>query len=127
MKGIVIKTDGNMSVKEFGEPLYQTAGAAVGGYIEIVHPVGLPAPYLMIVNEEGLLQELALNGIGSVLYGTPVHGQPIVGNVVIMKDGFVNGEPDAVGVEIEEIRKTLLPGLIAVSGLAAVFFSEATT
>lgn len=127
MKGIVIKTDGNMSVKEFGEPPYQTVGAEVGGYIEIVHSRGLPEPYLMIVNEEGLLQKLELNEIGSVLYGTQVHGQPIVGNVVIMKDGFVNGEPDVVGLDDDEIRETLLPWLRARYDFAVSFFSEATT
>lgn len=127
MKGIVIKTDGNMSVKEFGEPLYQTVGAEVGGHIEIVFPRGLLKPYLMVVNEEGLLQNLKLNGIGSVLYGTPKHGQPIVGNVVIMKGGIVNGEPDIVGLEDGEISEMLIPLMRAVSDLAAAFFPEATT
>lgn len=127
MKGIVIKTDGDMSVKEFGEPLYQTVGAEVGGHIEIVFPRGLLKPYLMVVNEEGLLQNLKLNGIGSVLYGTPKHGQPIVGNVVIMKGGIVNGEPDIVGLNDDEIRETLLPWLMARSDFASSFFSEATT
>ena len=32
----------------------------------------------------------------SVLYGTPEHGQPIVGNGVILKEGFVDGERDFV-------------------------------
>lgn len=127
MKGIVITTDGSVSVKDFEKPLYKTVGAAVGGYIEIVHPRELPRPYLMIVNKAGLLQNLALNGIGSVLYGTPAHGQPIVGHIVIMKDGFVNGEPDIVGLDDKEIHEMLLPGLKAASDLAAVFFPEVAT
>lgn len=61
MKGIVITTDNKVEVQTFGEPLYQTIGKAVGGYIEVVHPKGLPEPFIMIVNEEGLLQQLPPN------------------------------------------------------------------
>ena len=39
---------------------------------------------------------LPLNRVCSVLYGTPEHGQPIVGNGVILKEGFVDGERDFV-------------------------------
>ena len=44
MKGIVITTGNELCVQDFGEPLYQTIGKVVGGYIEIVHPKGLPEP-----------------------------------------------------------------------------------
>lgn len=66
-------------------------------------PRGLPAPLMMLVNEEGLLEGLPMNTIGSILYGTQIHGQPIVGNIVIMKEGWVNGEPDIVGLEEPDI------------------------
>lgn len=106
MKGIVITTTNHISVQDFGRPLYQTVGAVVGGYIEHVHPKHLPEPYCMIVDEEGLLKEQpVLNLVGSVLYGTPEHGQPIVGDVVIMKDGFDNGEPDIVGLSDEDVSR----------------------
>lgn len=104
MKGIVVTTDNIMTVQEFSVPLYKTVGAAVGGYIKRVKPRGLPEPFCMIVNEEGLLLELEENTLGSVLYGTPTHGQPIVGNIVLMKDGYRNGEPDIVGLEEKEIE-----------------------
>lgn len=103
MKGIVITTENTMSVQEFENPLYQSVGKAVGGYIEIVHPRGLPAPLTMIVNEEGLLKGLPMNMVGSILYGYLTHGQPIVGNIVFMKQGFVDGEPDIVGLDDEDI------------------------
>ena len=51
MKGIVITPENEISVKDFGEPLYQTIGEAVGGYIEHVNPRLLDAPFCMIVNE----------------------------------------------------------------------------
>lgn len=114
MKGVFVSTDSKVEVLDFGKPLYKTVGEAVGGCIEIVHPYGLRRPYVMIVNEEGLLLDLDLNPIGCDLYGTMRHGQPIVGNIVIMKVGYADGEPDIVGLEnneIEEIKKLIFGGI----------------
>ncbi len=105
MKGVVLTTDGQMYVKEFSKPLYRSTGEVVGGYIELVHPRGLKAPYCLIVNEEGLLEGLPINPIGCVWYQTWRHGNPIVGDLVVMKDGFVGGEPDIVGLTDEEIQE----------------------
>lgn len=104
MKGIVITTENQMRVESFGEPLYKSVGVAVGGYIEIVHPKRLPFPYCMIVNEEGLIKNLPVNLSGCWFYKTEEHGAPIVGDLVIMKDGFCNGEPDIVGLEDDDIK-----------------------
>lgn len=88
----------------YDDPLFLRLSEVVGGHIEVVRPVGLPDPLLMIVNEEGLLRGLDLNTIASILYGIQHHGQPIVGNAVIMKEGFVDGEPDIVGLDPEDIN-----------------------
>ena len=88
MKGLVITTENKMQVREFGEPAYETIGKAVGGWIEVVHPKGLPDPFCMVVNEEGLLHGLPINLFGCILYDTVRHGNPIVGNIVILKEGF---------------------------------------
>lgn len=109
MKGVVVTTDNTVEIRDFGEPLYKTVGEAVGGYIEIVHPIGLADPLVMIVNEEGLILELPINQLGCLLYGTHNHGQPIVGNIVVMQTGYVNGEPDIVGLNdnlAAELAKT---------------------
>lgn len=109
MKGVVVTTDNKVEIRDFGEPLYKTVGEAVGGYIEIVHPIGLVDPLVMIVNEEGLILELPINQLGCLLYGTHNHGQPIVGNIVVMQTGYVNGEPDIIGLddnEAAELAKT---------------------
>ena len=106
-KGVFVTTDNEVTVKDFSRPLHLSLGESVGGYIEIVHPVGLKGDYIMIVNEEGLLEELDQNIVGSALYGTQFHGQPIVGNIVLMKQGWYEGEPDVVGLtdaEAEELR-----------------------
>ena len=105
MKGVVVTTDNQVEIRDFGEPLYKTVGEAVGGYIEIVHPMGLVDPLVMIVNEEGLLHELPVNLIGSLLYGAFYHGQTIVGNIVVMKEGMTIDGPDLVGLEDGEAEK----------------------
>ena len=111
MKGIVVTTDLEIRIEEFSDPLYKTVGSAVGGYIEHVHPMRLARPLCMIVNEEGRLMDLPLNYVGSYFYGTDQHGEPIVGNIVIMKDGYRGGEPDIVGlndVEAEQIKDVII-------------------
>lgn len=105
MKGLVITTENKMQVREFGEPAYESIGKAVGGWIEVVHPKGLPDSYCMIVNEEGLLQNLPWNLFGSFLYGTIYHGNPIVGDIVLLKDGYTDaGERDLIGLDEEDIK-----------------------
>lgn len=100
MKGIVITTENKMFVRDFGEPLYKTLGEVVGGFIEHTRPMALVDPYCMIVNEEGLLQGLPENKVGCALYGTPFHGNPIAGTIVIMKGGINDdGEQDIVGLD----------------------------
>lgn len=111
MKGIVVTTDLEIRIEEFSDPLYKTVGSAVGGYIEHVKPARLRHPYCMIVNEEGRLLDLPLNYVGSYFYGTDQHGEPIVGNIVIMKDGYRGGDPDIVGlndVEAEQIKDVII-------------------
>lgn len=111
MMGVVVFTDETrlntnhqqIEVQYFDEPLYRSLGEVVGGHIEIVHPAGLPDPFVMVVNEEGLLHGLQINAIGCILYGTLEHGQPIVGNIVIMKEGFVDGEPYIVGLNDNDL------------------------
>lgn len=105
MKGVVVTTNHEVRVEDFSDPLYKTVGSAVGGYIEHVKPARLRHPYCMIVNEEGRLLDLPLNHIGSFFYGTDQHGEPIVGNIVVMKDGYRNGEPDIVGLDDSEVER----------------------
>ena len=104
MKAIVITTDNTISIREFSAPLHESMGAAVGGMIELVHPIGLLRPYCMIVNEEGLILDLPQNRMGSLLYGTHFHGCPIVGDIVIAKTGFTASGPDIVPFEEDELE-----------------------
>ena len=54
-----------------------------------------------------LLHDLPLNLVGSFFYQTHIHGQPIVGNIILMKDGYRDGERDIVGLEEDEAEKLL--------------------
>ena len=105
MKGIVFTTDEKMFVKEFTQPLYRSVGEVVDGWIEVVHPKGLEHPLCFICNEEGLQKNLPLNPIGSVWYRTAEHGHPIVGNIVVMKEGITEDGPDIVGLTDDEIAE----------------------
>lgn len=105
MKGIVITTKNEMRVQEFPEPAHKSIDDAVGGWIEIVHPMRLEEPYCMIVNEEGLLLNLPINTFGSFLYGVDRHCIPILGNIVLLKEGInSDGEPDILGLDEQEIK-----------------------
>lgn len=105
MKGIVITTKNEMWVQEFSEPAYRSIGDAVGGWIEIVHPVRLEQPYCMIVNEEGMLRNLPINVFGSFLHGVDRNCIPVLGDIVLLKEGInSDGEPDILGLNEQEIK-----------------------
>lgn len=105
MKGIVITTKNEMRVQEFSMPAHKSIGEAVGGWIEIVRPVRLKRPYCMIVNDEGALLNLQMNSFGSFLYGTDYHGNPILGDIVLLKEGInSDGELDILGLDEQDIK-----------------------
>lgn len=105
MVGLVVTTQNEMCLLDYDAPHYDIIQKAVGGWYEHVRPMGLERPYCMMVNEEGLLLGLPLNLIGSILYGTPQHGQPIVGNVIFLKEGYHSGERDVVGMTADEAQR----------------------
>ena len=105
MIALVVNTKNEIRRVEYDPPHYDVIKEAVGGWYEHVHPMDLDRPYSMMVNEEGLLLGLPMNRLGSELYGTPKHGQPIVGDIVFLKDGYDGGEPDVVGMTEDEAQR----------------------
>ena len=91
-RGVVVTTDGRAYVKEFGYPLHRSCESTLGGWIETVYPKGLVRPYMMLVNEEGLLHGLPKN---------------LVGNIILMKLGYRDGERDIVGLTENEAEKLM--------------------
>lgn len=123
MKGLAINTENLMRFKDFKEPALESLQKEVGGCIEVVHPKYLPEGLCVVVDDEGLLKGSAINNIASVLYGTPEHGQPIVGNAVILREGFVAGERDFVS--LTEDDETGLMLLLFALGISIKDESEA--
>ena len=105
MYALIVTAENSIRRVEYTPPHYDVLREAVGGWYEHVHPMGLKRPYSMMVNEEGLLLNLPMNLLGSILYGTKFHGQTIVGNIVFVKDGYYDGEPDVVGMDAEEAQR----------------------
>lgn len=105
MFALVVTTENEMHLRKYDPPDYDVIREAVGGWYERVHPMGLNRPYSMMVNEEGLLLGLPLNLLGSWLYGMDQHGQPIVSDIVFVKDGYTGVEPDVVGMTEDEAQR----------------------
>ena len=74
-------------------------------WVEIVRPKRLPACFAMIVDEEGLLKDNVLNPVGSWFYETDKHGDPSVGDVLILKEEFGPDGPELAGMTDYEIDK----------------------
>lgn len=115
MKAIKITTNNVISIIDIPEQSLWGMQEHVGGPIETVRPFGLSLldvpgdkNLLMIVNEEGRCIGLDMNKAGSSLYNDginyPFTGfEPIVGDILFMAEGFVDGEPDIVGLEDDQI------------------------
>lgn len=55
--------------------------------VQVVKAAGIKHPYRLLVDEEGLFKDKpVLNFLASYLYGTHHHGQPIVGNAIIVAE-----------------------------------------
>lgn len=62
-------------------------------------------PVVMLTDEEGLLRNLRLNSVGSYMYGTHMHGHPIVGDVIF---AVPDGEYLAGFENAEQIKRKLM-------------------
>ena len=111
-----ISPDGTIEIKEFNplDDINEVIHAALDSYYEIVRCRSLPHKYLMLVDDCGLLKSLPVNPVASELYGIRIHGCPICGPALIMREDFVDGEPDIVGMTEEDTAELVrkLRGLI---------------
>lgn len=72
---------------------------------EHVRPMRLPRPYAMIIDDMGLVNDLPINNLGSILYGTDQHGSPICGPAIILKDVMTLDGPSTVSLDESDIPK----------------------
>lgn len=100
MKAVLITSNDLIATVDVSKPLHKSVGELVGGFIEVVRPINMNRPYVMICNEDYCALELPFNYMGSYFYGTKDHGHPVLGNIVIMKE---QGE-DLIGLSNEEIQ-----------------------
>lgn len=104
MKTVKVTTDNVVSIIDVDFDDYKDIQRAIGGgYFETVHTTRMQAVFedeslIMIVDESGRLKNLPENMLGSVLYGTARHGNPIVGDIIFAK---ISGE-DIVGPDDPE-------------------------
>lgn len=110
MKAIKITTDDVISVVDIQEPTLKGMQEQVGGHIEVVRPYGLfeldvpgSESLIMICNEEGKLEDLDFNYVASEIYDEDGYDD-IAGDVLLMAEGFVDGEPDIVGLEEGQLQ-----------------------
>lgn len=115
---VLIRPDGLIETKEFDvqtEDVNDVIHAALdGSFYEIVRIRNIGNKYIMLVDDEGVLKHLRLNPVASELYGIRIHGCPIVGNAVIMREDLVDGEPDIVGLTDDDLAEFIhkLRGLV---------------
>ena len=101
MKAILLKTNGHIKPIDMKEDAdFRWYAKQIGcDWIEIVRPVN--CPYVLIVDEEGMMKANSLNILASDMYGTFEHNQPIVGDCLLVREEYI-GEPTVVGFDDDE-------------------------
>lgn len=108
MNVIRIKTDGTSERLDVPNTLTGLGSAISARMVETVRIdsyFGVPRNIVMVVDEEGLLKESPVcNPVGSHLYATPLHGHPIMGDILLAS---MNNVGDFVSFDPAELEKTL--------------------
>ena len=110
MKTVKITTDNKISVIDVNFNDFRSIQRAIGGHFEKVHTQLMADDFhdpsvIMLVDEEGLVKELPLNRVGSTLYGTARHGNPIVGDLIFAQ---VRGDDIVAPDDVEGLKERLL-------------------
>ena len=72
-------------------------------WIEVVNPRGYE--YSLVIDEEGILNELPVNPYASIMYGFNRHGVPIVGDALLMKSEYGPDGVDLTGLDDDDLLK----------------------
>lgn len=108
MKTIKVTTDNTISVIDVDFDDFRAIQKEVGGYFETVKTKKMfdyfQEPIMMIVNEEGRIEQLPYNKLGSYFYDTDYHECPIVGDLILA----VPSDEDILGLENAELVKEKL-------------------
>lgn len=114
MKTVKVTTDNAVSIIDVDFDDYKNIQRAVGGHFETVRTERMRAVFgdealIMLVDEDGLLKQLPANMLGCILYGSYVHGHPIVGDLIFAK---IAGEDIAAPDAPEKLKWLILNGFV---------------
>lgn len=110
MDGIVIEADGSAYRKTFTEPILDSLQKTVGGYLESVSFQCEPGgnDFIMLVDEEGLIKQLPINLLATMLSSFCGEGNIIVGPAILLKIYYTrDGECLFVGIPKKELEDIL--------------------
>lgn len=97
-----------IEVKDENEDFIDIIKESIGGWMEVVHPRNLKHPYIMVVDEEGLIKSKQLNLIGTKLYNYKnINAGPIVGDVILTKIIYTDEGPDLGLLDDEDVSNVL--------------------
>jgi hypothetical protein len=87
-KGLFISVNGSIQEKQFSKEKInlKEMQECVGGYIEFVY---LPDNKILVVNEEGKLNDLPLNGLATMKFWDNI-GDILVGDVLLIDQKYIN-------------------------------------
>jgi hypothetical protein len=107
MKAIKITTDNKVSIVatdgSFGSNPEKLLEEQNTSCLEYVKPRYGIRNTVLAVDESGMLKCMPINEAASLMYGVQHHGNPIVGNVLVLS---ISPEPDYVPFSDEEAKKT---------------------
>lgn len=109
MYAVKLGTDLSIAIveKKPGQSLLDFCYGNIGcQYVEHIDARGLQQPYVLMIDEEGRLQNRPMvNFIASYLYGTHEHHEPIVGDALVMKLGMTSEGRDILPLDEAEARQ----------------------
>ena len=97
-----IKTDHSVEIIERPDDVEYTWYAKQIGcdYIELVHPRYFG--YTLVLDEEGKMKANRMNLIASGMYGTFEHGDPIVGDALLVNEDITDEGTNIIGFTLEK-------------------------
>lgn len=98
LTGLIVTTDDVISKVTFTDDNRSILDLLDAELFEVVSLPGY-SHLVLLVDESGLINNKPLNRVGSFFYGYEIHGNPIVGDVVLIwRDG-----PDLVSMDEDEL------------------------
>lgn len=103
MKGLVITPEGKITIEEFTGSLYKALSARVGKILGIIRPHQNLRKDRVMITTFSKLEDLPENPLASYIAGRTE--RPIIGTVVIMKEGPTDDGIDFVDFDDEELSR----------------------